>query len=317
MKIAVLDAGTLGDDLSLSPLSEFGDVAIYAETPPAFVARRISDVDVVVLNKVRLGQENLGDAKNLKLICITATGFDNVDVAYCRSAGIGVCNVVGYSTDSVAQITLSIVLSLFSHLREYDAYVRTGAYSAGTAHNRLIPVYHELAGKTWGIVGYGNIGKKVASVARALGCRVVCTRSRPRGDETDEVLPLDELLRISDVVTLHVPLNDGTKNLISRERLALMKHDAILVNAARGGVWDEAAVAEALLAGRLGGVGSDVYAREPMAKDHPFAALAACERAIFTPHMAWGAYEARVRCLYDICQSIRSFLSGGKRSRIV
>ncbi|MBO6019758.1 MAG: hydroxyacid dehydrogenase, partial [Clostridia bacterium] len=263
------------------------------------------------------GAENLGGAKRLKLICITATGFDNVDVAYCRSVGIGVVNVVGYSTDSVAQITLSLGLSLYSRLREYDAFVRTGAYSAGTAHNRLIPVYHELAGKTWGVVGYGNIGRKVAAVAKALGCRVVCTRKNATGEEPDGVLPIDELLRVSDVVTLHVPLNDGTRNLISRERLSLMKPDAIIVNAARGGVWDEAAVAEALLEGNLGGIGSDVYAVEPMAKDHPFSALAGSDRAIFTPHMAWGAYEARVRCLDDICRSIRSFLSGGTRSRIV
>lgn len=317
MKIAVLDAGTLGDDLSLSPLSEFGEVAIYRETPPALVEGRIADVDIAVLNKVKLGANNLGGAKNLKLICITATGFDNVDTAYCKEAGIGVVNVVGYSTDSVAQITLSLVLSLCSHLREYDAFVRTGAYSAGTSHNRLIPVYHELAGKVWGVVGYGNIGRKVASVARAIGCRVVCTRNRPTGDEPDEALSLEKLLRVSDVVTLHVPLNDGTRNLISRERLALMKPDAILVNAARGGVWDEEAVAEALLSGKLGGIGSDVYAKEPMAKDHPFAALRDSERAIFTPHMAWGAYEARVRCLDDVCQSIRSFLAGGRRSRIV
>lgn len=317
MKIAVLDAGTLGDDLSLSPLSEFGEVVIYRETPPELVAERIADADIAVLNKVRLGEENLGCAKRLKLICITATGFDNVDTAYCRSAGIGVVNVVGYSTDSVAQITLSIVLSLFSRLREYDEYVRSGRYSAGTAHNRLIPVYHELAGKTWGVVGYGNIGRKVASVANAFGCKVVCSRRRQTGQEADEVLPLDELLRVSDVVTLHVPLNENTRNLISRQRLALMKPDAILVNAARGGVWDEAAVSEALLAGKLGGIGSDVYAKEPMAKDHPFVSLAGSDRAIFTPHMAWGAYEARVRCLEDICQSIRSFLDGGKRSRIV
>ena len=317
MKIVVLDAGTLGDDLSLSPLSGFGEVAVYRETPPDEVAARLSDADIAVLNKVRLGDQNLGDAKNLKLICITATGFDNVDTEYCRAAGIGVVNVVGYSTDSVAQITLSLVLSLCSHLREYDEYVRSGAYSAGTAHNRLIPVYHELAGKTWGVVGYGNIGRRVAGVAAALGCRVVCSRSNPTGEEPDAVLPLDELLRVSDVVTLHVPLNEGTRNLISRERIALMKPDAILVNAARGGVWDEAAVAEALLAGKIGGIASDVYAREPMEKDHPFASLAGSDRAIFTPHMAWGAYEARVRCLDDVCQSIRSFLAGGKRSRIV
>ena len=317
MKIAVLDAGTLGDDLSLSPLSEFGEVAIYRETPPELVAERVSDADIAVLNKVKLGGNNLGGAKKLKLICITATGFDNVDTAYCRTARIGVCNVVGYSTDSVAQITLSLVLSLFSHLREYDDYVRSGRYSAGTAHNRLIPVYHELAGKTWGVVGYGNIGRKVAAVANALGCRVVCTRNNPIGNEPDEILPIDELLRQSDVVTLHVPLNDGTRNLLSRERLSLMKSDAIVVNAARGGVWDEQAVADALLAGKLGGIGSDVYAREPMQKDHPFAKLTDSDRAIFTPHMAWGAYEARVRCLDDICRSIRSFLSGGMRSRIV
>ena len=317
MKLTVLDAGTLGDDLSLSPLSEFGEVVVWRETPPECVVDRIADSDVVILNKVRLGEWNLGNAANLKLICITATGFDNVDSDYCKAHGIGVVNVVGYSTDSVVQITLATVLSLVSHLPEYDAYVRDGRYSKGTSHNRLIPVYHELAGLTWGVVGYGNIGRKVAAVARAIGCRVVVYRKNPKGDEKDEVLSLPDLCRESDVITLHVPLNDSTSGLISRDLISQMKPSVILVNAARGGVWDESAVADALREGKIGAVGSDVFSREPMATDHPFASLLDSDRILLTPHMAWGAYEARVRCLDDICQSIRSFLSGGRRSRIV
>ncbi len=316
MRIKILDAATLGDDIELDMLDEFGEVQIYSHTAPEEVAERIRDAEVLVLNKVKLGEWNLAGATALRLICITATGYDNVDVAYCRSRGIGVTNVVGYSSDSVAQLTVSMVLSLACHLREYDAFVRDGRYSRGNSHNRLKPTFHELRGMTWGVVGLGNIGMRVASVAEALGCRVIANKRSASGEERYPIYDLDTLLSLSDIVSLHVPLTPSTRGMLSRERLRCMKQNAILVNVARGAVMDEEAVAEAVLAGQIAGFGTDVFSQEPFPVSHPYTRLAGCENVIMTPHMAWGAYEARLRCMREIAENIRSYLAGGLRARL-
>ena len=316
LKIVVLDAGTLGDDLDLSPLSAGGvhEVVTYKFTSPNEVAARVAGADVAVINKIRMNADTLGDSPTLRLICIAATGYDNIDLDYCREKGIGVANVVGYSSGSVSQLTVALALSLVCRLGEYTAFVSSGAYSASGAANRLTPVYHEIDGMTWGIVGYGNIGRRVADAARALGCRVVYARANPDG--SPDCLSLDELCRVSDIISIHTPLSDSTRGMISRERIASMKPSAIVVNVARGAITDEAALAEALLEGRLGGIGCDVYSREPFDESHPFAALAEHPLAALTPHMAWGSYEARVRCLGEIVLNIESYLSGGTRSRV-
>lgn len=314
MKITVLDAKTLGDDLNLSPLSTVGEPEIYENTPPELVAERIADSEVVIINKVKLNESNLSKAKKLRLICIAATGYDNIDVAYCKKAGVAVCNVVGYSTDSVSQITVAAVLSLACHLKEHTASVSSGEYTASGVANRLTPVYHELAGKTWGIIGYGNIGRKVAEIARALGCRVIANR-RSATDEP-ECVSLDTLCTESDIITIHTPLSDSTRGLISKEKIALMKKDVIIVNTARGAVTDEAALAEAVKQGRIGGLGSDVYSVEPFGESHPFNEIKDLPNVCLTPHMAWGAYEARVRCLDDIIKNIKAFYNGEIRSRV-
>lgn len=313
MKIVILDAKTLGDDLSLSPLLEVGECTVYENTAPEEVAERIADCDVAVLNKVKLGKENL-QYSSLKLICVAATGFDNIDVAYCREKGIGVCNVVGYSSQSVAQITAAMVLSLSTHLSVYNDFVRTGAYTESGVANRLTPVYHELYGKTWGIVGFGNIGKTVAGVAKALGCEIVVCKRTP--EEGYTCTDIDTLCEKADIISLHTPLNDSTRNLINRERLAKMKKDVILVNTARGAVTDEAAVAEAVQSGNIGAFGTDVYAQEPFGKEHPFYGIRNLPNVLLTPHMAWGAYEARARCLAEIVANIKDFYAGGTRSRV-
>ena len=311
MKITVLDSATLGEDLDLSPLNSVGETEIYKNTAPEEVAERIKDSDAVVINKIKLNESNLASAKNLKIICVAATGFDNIDIAYCKKAGIAVCNVVGYSTQSVAQITVATVLSLACHLPEHNATVTSGRYTASGVANSLTPVYHELAGKTWGIVGYGNIGKGVAKVAEALGCKVIfCRRNAAEG------VSIDELCRTADIITIHTPLNDSTRGLISKEMIALMKKDAIVVNAARGLVTDEAAIAEAVKEGRIGAFGSDVFSIEPFGEDHPFYEIKNLPNVLLTPHMAWGAYEARVRCLSEIVENIKAFQNGEKRSRV-
>lgn len=314
MKITVLDAGTLGADLSLEPLKEIGECTVYNTTSPEEVADRIFDCDVVVINKIKLNESNLPYAKNLKLICVAATGYDNIDVAYCKENGIAVCNVEGYSSHSVSQVTVAMVLSLVNHLNEYTQFVRNGEYSDSGVANRLTPVYHELNGMTWGIVGFGNIGKDVGNVAKALGCKLlVCKRTPVDGYECADI---DTICRESDIITIHTPLNDGTRNLINKERLALMKNDVVIVNAARGAVTDESAIADALLSGSIGAFGTDVYSVEPLEKNHPLYSIKDLPNVMLTPHMAWGAYESRKRCLDEIVSNINDFCNGGIKGRV-
>lgn len=315
MKIAFLDALTLGTDLDLSSFKKYGELTVFGATAEDEVISHIGDSEVVVINKIKLGRQNLPECKSLKLICITATGFDNVDLDYCREAGIAVCNVVGYSTQNVAQITLSMALSLISHLKEYDRAVADGSYSHGKTANILTPVYHEIYGKTWGIVGYGNIGRQVGKVAETMGCRVIVNKRTPISDA--ECVDIDTLCREADIISIHTPLNDSSRGLISRERIAMMKNNAIVINVARGAVVDEGALAEAVLAGRIGGIGVDVYSKEPMPEDHPYMSVAGRDNVIFTPHMAWGSYEARVRCCDEVMMNIDAYLNGEKRCRLV
>lgn len=313
--IAVLDAATLGHDLDLSPLDKVGTVTVHALTPPDLIRERIADADVCVINKVKLTADVLEGNERLKLICIAATGYDNIDTAYCAAHGIAVCNVAGYSANSVSQLTLAMVLSASVHLPTYREAVADGRYSVGTVQNILTPVYHELAGKTWGIIGYGGIGQKVGEAARALGCRVVTHKRTPVEGVT--CLPLDELLAVSDIVTVHVPLTDTTRGMIGARDLALMKDGAFLVNVARGAVLDEEATACAVESGKLGFFGCDVYSTEPMPDTHPFYRIRTRDNVCLTPHMAWGAYEARERCLNEIGENIRAFFAGDRRNRVV
>lgn len=314
MKIAILDAETLGADLSLAPLAACGELTVYPVTAPEELADRIRDCEVIVQNKTKITAAAMEGAKSLRLICELATGFDNIDLAAARRLGIAVCNVPGYSTASVVQVTLATVLSLATHLPSYAAEVASGRYSAGAVANRLTPVFHELAGRTWGVVGHGNIGRGVAEVARAMGCRVLYTRATPDG--SPDCVSLAQLCRESDVITLHTPLNDKTRALIDEAAISLMKPTVILVNEARGAVTDEAAVARALLEGRIGAFGCDVYSAEPFKKDHPFHALLGNERVLLTPHMAWGSYEARARCLATVVDNLRVFYGGGRQNRV-
>lgn len=314
MTIAMLDTATLNDDLDLSIFDEFGTVRRYALTAPEELAEHTLGCDVLILNKVKINPSTLPDTGNIKLICVTATGVDNIDLDYCRKRGIAVCNVSGYSTDSVAQLTVAMVLSLANHLPAFQRFVDSGAYTQSGKPNHLTPVFHELRGKTWGIYGYGNIGSQVAKVAKALGCRLlVCKRTPVEGCETTD---LDTLCAESDVLTVHVPLTDETRGSINRERLALMKPSAILVNVARGATTDEEALADAVLQGRLGGLGVDVYSAEPLPDEHPFQRLLGLDNVCLTPHMAWGAYEARVRCLQEVAENIHAFRRNERRNRV-
>ena len=315
MKISVLDVKTLGNDLDFSEIYQLGEVTVYDLTTQDEVIERIQDAEVLILNKVKLHKENLPYAKKLKLICITATGFDNVDIDYCREHGIAVCNVVGYSTDSVVQLTISMAFSLATNLLSYDKFVKSGAYTKSGVFNRVEPVFREISALTWGVIGLGTIGGKVARIAEAMGCRVLAYKRTPVEEFT--CVDLDSLLRESDIITVHTPLNEGTYHLINQKRLTQMKDGVVLLNVARGAVFDEEAVTNAVLDGKIGGLGVDVYSTEPMQSDSPYQKLLHCDNVIVTPHMAWGAYDARQRCIDEIEENIKSFLQGGRKSRLV
>ncbi len=314
MKIVILDVATLGADVDLSPLMAQGEVTVYEKTLPEEVAQRIRDTDVIVSNKVKLTEAVLTHGKKLKLICLPSTGYDCVDIAYCAAHGIGVCNVPGYSTQSVAQMTAAMVLELSSHLSAYREYVHSGAYSRNGVANALSPVWHELYGKTWGIVGGGNIGRQVAKIAEVFGCRVLLCRRKP--DPDYETVDLGTLCAESDIISLHVPLTDETRGMIGKDQIARMKPGVILVNVARGAVTDEEALAEAVLEGHIGGLGVDVYSTEPFGADHPFNRILHLSNVCLTPHTAWGAIETRNRCVGLMAENISAFRAGQRRNRV-
>ena len=315
MKISILDASTLGNDLDLSVFDKYGEVCVYGTTAIEEVEKNIADSDVIVINKVKVNEKNLKNAKNLKLILEMAPGFDNIDLEYCKANGIAVCNVVGYSTMSVSQITVSMALSLISNMASFSRACADGTYSAGSVANILTPTYHDIAGKTWGIVGYGNIGKQVGKVAEALGCKVIAYKRTPV--DGVECVDIDTLCEKADIISIHTPLNDGTRNLITSDRIAKMKSSAIVINAARGAVCDEGALANAILDGKIYGLGVDVFTQEPYPVSHPFTKIAGLPNVILTPHMAWGSYESRVRCRDEAILNLESFLNGERRNRLV
>lgn len=315
MKLTILDYKTFGYDLDLSILNEFGDVEVYDMTEENQVKERIASSDVVLLNKVKLTQDNLKSAKNLKLICEFATGYDNIDTEYCKERSIAVCNVVGYSTHSVAQLTITLALNLMGRMREYTQYVSDGSYTESGLQNYLDPVYHQMEGKVWGIVGCGNIGTRVRLIAEALGCRVIVNKRTPI--DGIECVDIDTLCKNSDIISIHTPLTDETKNLINKDRISMMKKDAILINVARGLVTDEGALADAIKNGEIGGIGIDVFSKEPLSADNPLYEVRNCPNVIFTPHIAWASSEARKLCLEETVKNIKSFLNGERYNRVV
>ena len=314
MNIAVLDAATLGGDLALTPLEQLGTVHAYPGTSAEELPARIADADVIISNKLKLNRDNLGEAENLKLICVCATGFDCIDVEYCRERGIGLCNVPGYSTESVSQLTLTMALALMGNLGQYRNHVHSGAYTRGGVANCLTPVWHEIAGKTWGVIGGGNIGQRVAGLAEAFGCKVIMCRRKQ--DPRYETVDVDTLCTAADIISIHTPLNEGTRGMVGEKQIALMKKDAIFINVARGLVADEEALTRAIEEGRIGGLGVDVFSVEPFGEDHPYTRILDRENVILTPHTAWGAIETRTRCLNIVADNIRVWCNGGRQNRV-
>lgn len=314
MRIVILDRASLGADTPIDKLRELGELSVYESSTPDEVLERVQDAEVIIINKIKVTKAVFDAARSLKLVCVFATGYDNIDIQAAKEHGVGVCNVPGYSSESVALFTAAKVAALYTHLLEYRNFVNSGEYTASGVPNRLVPVYHELYGKTWGIVGYGGIGKAVARIAKGLGARVLVNKRTPVEDA--ECVDIETLCKESDIITLHCPLNDGTRGLISKEKISLMKPSVIIVNEARGAVVLESDIRDAVLAGKIAGYGCDVYSSEPFSKDHPYNDIMKLNNVILTPHAAWGAYEARERCLNIIIENINSFIAGEFLNRV-
>lgn len=315
MKIVIMEANTLGKDVDLGLYQEFGDVVIYGESNPIENANRIKDADIIIVNKIPMNEEILRGAKKLKLICLTATGTNNIDFKYTKEHGISVANVKGYSTQSVVQHTFALLFYVYEKLAYYDHYVKSGEYTRSDIFSNFEVKFHELYGKTFGIIGLGEIGQGVAKIAELFGCKVVYYSTSGKNNNTDyERVDLPTLLRESDVVSIHAPLNEVTQDLIGEAELAMMKSDAILLNLGRGPIVHQEALAEALLNKSIGGAGLDVLAVEPMLPDNPLLKVQDSTRLIITPHIAWATVEARNRCAREVYLNIKAYLSGETRN---
>ncbi len=316
MKIVALERNSAGTDISMDCFQDFGQVTYYPNTVTLEeVKERVKEADIVIANKSPLNEETLKDAKNLKLICELATGFDNVDIAYCKSRGIKVCNVVDYSTGMVAQHTLTLALALSQKLSHYDTYVKSGAYSAQDRFSNFDIPFYELEGKTWGIVGMGNIGNRVAKLAAAFGCKVIFHSVTGKSTCTDyPQVDKATLLSESDFVSLHCPLSELTLNFIDRKALQQMKKTAILINVARGKVVNNHDLYDALVAGEIQAAGLDVVESEPLETVNPLSKLKDSNQLIITPHLAWASVEARTRCVEGVYKNIEAFIQGKDRN---
>lgn len=309
MNITFLDIKTVGNLPNLNIFEEFGSYTSYEITSADEVIQRIRDQDIVISNKVYISREAMEQTPSLKLICVSATGMNNVDLKAAKEHNIAVKNVEDYSTASVAQHTLCMILSLLNQPAFHDHYVKSGAYSQHNIFTYLGAPFWELQGKRLGIIGLGNIGRKVASIAEAFDCEVVYYSSSGKDrHERYSRLSIEELLQSSDIVSIHAPLNDATRNLINYERLKLMKREAILINTGRGGIIHEKDLCKAVDEKLIRGAALDVFSQEPIPQDHPLLRLKHPERILLTPHIAWASVESRTLLMEKVYQNIKSFL---------
>ena len=315
-KIVILDGKTLGD-INLEKLKEIGEVKYYDTTDSSEVKDRVREANIVLTNKVVLNRENLSEASNLEFIAEVATGFNNIDIEYAKEKGIGVANVAGYSTNAVVQHTFALALSLLDEVSYYDNYVKSGEYSKSGLFTCLDRPYYEIDGKTWGIIGLGNIGKKVAKIAEAFGAKVVyySTTGSNSNNEFSSV-SFDELLSKSDIISIHAPLSKNTIGLINYEALCKMKSSAILVNMGRGPIVVEEDLARAIDEDKIRGAALDVFEVEPIKIDSALLTMKNKDRVILSPHIAWASVEARKRLFNEVVENIIAFYKGEIRNRV-
>lgn len=315
MNIVILERNSVGTDVSIDCLKELGEITVYPNTVLTDTAEKIKDADIIVANKAPMNEQTLKDAKNVKLICEFATGYDNVDVTYCKSRGIKVANVVDYSSAAVAQHTFALALFLLEHLPFYDEYVKSGAYASQSRFSNFDMPFFELSEKTWGIIGLGNIGKAVAKIAEAFGCKVIYYSASGRNNSDNyERVELDTLLERSDILSVHSPLTDKTRGLLNLDAFKKMKKHAVLVNVARGPIVNENDLCTALIEGYIAAAGLDVLGKEPITIDNPLSKITDSKKLIITPHMAWASTEARCRLVDETYKNIQAFLNGENRN---
>lgn len=316
MKIVITDAQTVhNNDVSLNGLKEIGEVCEYKLTKKDELLTRISDADAVLCNKTILDKDVLMHARKLRYIGLFATGYNNIDINYCKERNITVCNAGSYSTNAVAQHTFALILEIFNKVSKYNDFVSSGGWKQSLTFSPFCFKLNELSGKTIGIIGYGSIGKKVAKIASAFDINVLAVnRSKTNDDEFAKITDLETLLKESDIVTVHCPLNENSQNLINAETISKMKDGAVFINTARGAIMDEKAVFDALCSGKLSYAGIDVLSVEPMASD---CVLFNAPNCIITPHVAWAPIETRERLMDIVTDNLKSFIDGNPKNKIV
>ena len=309
MKLVFLDTKTIGEDIDLSAYDALGEVVKYGFSTLEEIPERVKDADVLIVNKIAINEQTIGTAKNLKLVCVTATGTNNLNKEYLKKRGIAWRNVAGYSTESVTQHTFALLFYLLEKIRYYDDYVKDEKYINDTVFTHFAEHFNEVNGKTWGIIGLGTIGRRVADIAKAFGARVIYySASGSPAQEGYEQVDFETLLATSDIVSVHAPLNEYTKDLMDREAFAKMKKTAIFLNLGRGPIVVEQDLYEALETGEIAAAGLDVLCEEPMSETNPLAKIKDSKKLIITPHIAWASVEARNRLMQIIAGQIREFL---------
>lgn len=310
MKIVFLDAKTIGEDIDLSGYDALGEVVKYDFSTAEEVPERVKDADVIVTNKMQINEAAVGDAKNLKLVCVTATGTNNLDKEYLESRKVAWRNVAGYSTESVTQHTFAMLFYLYEKLRYYDDYVKEERYVNDKSFTHFAEHFHQIRGKTWGIIGLGAIGRRVAEIAKAFGANVIYySASGNAPQEGYEQVDFETLLVTSDIVSIHAPLNEYTEGLMNAEAFGKMKEHAIFLNLGRGPIVDEEALYEALVNNQIAAAGLDVLAKEPMDPENPLVKLKDSKKLLITPHIAWASVEARTNLMGIVLNQIKEYMN--------
>jgi len=318
MKIVFLEKAGLGEDVDVSIFDKFGEVYLYDQTTPRQIEERIRDVDILFVSKLPMNESTLKNAGKLKLICVTATGTNNIDICYTNARGIVVTNVAGYSTKSVVQHTFACALYLIEKLSFYDHYVKSGEYTNCKAFGYFENQFSELSNKTWGIIGLGAIGRGVADIAQMFGCNVIYYSTSGKNENKDyQQVEFETLCSNADIISIHAPLNKDTQNLITLDVMKKMKSSSILINVGRGGIVNEEDLLDALNNQLIAAAALDVLEKEPMKKDHPLLKIQDSTKLLITPHMAWGTVEARRRLVDELYKNVEAFLEGVQRNVII
>jgi lactate dehydrogenase-like 2-hydroxyacid dehydrogenase len=315
-KIVILDRISLGDDMNISVFEQFGELVDYAFTEEREIHERIFDADIIITNKCPMNQSTLSGS-SVRLICLTATGTNNVDLNYCRENRIAVCNVRGYSTESVVQHTFALLLSLTNQIIPFARHVQNGLFINDTSYTHLKWIYHEINGKEFGVIGLGAIGARVAQTAEIFGCKVSYWSSTD-SDRSKKYsrLTFDEIIRQSDIISIHSPLTERTKHLFDKRAFEKMKPNAVILNLGRGDLIVEDDLTIAIEQRLIAGAGLDVLSKEPMNENSPYNRILHYPNFIITPHVGWAAVESRTRCIEEIIMNIEAFLHNQVRNRV-